>query len=435
MRTLNSYFGMLLFLAAVRPVTCQTATSEINLTVGASTVIDCPADVGRISTSNPEIVDTVAVSKREVLLQAKAYGRATVMIWSRSGDRASYTVTVASDLEPAQRLLRQAFPDEAIQVQGGKDSLSVTGRVTSQATADRAVALLTPLAKAVINNLQVVPPGPEKQVLLRVRFAELNRTAASAFGLGLISTGALNTVGRITTGQFPAPTPDRISATEAKFTITDALNIFAFRPDLDLAAFIRALQSQGVLQVLAEPNLVAANGKEASFLVGGEFPVPVVQGGATSGAVTVQFREFGIRLTFQPDITPVKTVRLHVKPEVSMLDAANGVTLSGFNIPALSTRRMETTIELVEGQSLVIAGLLDDRVVENMSKVPGLASIPVLGSLFKSRQENKTKTELVVVVTPVITDPAEAAKLLPEPAMPKEFLKAPPNRPQPKGGK
>ena len=208
----------------------------------------------------------------------------------------------------------------------------------------------------------------------------------------------------------------------AKFTISDALNIFAFRPDLNLAAFIQALQNQGVLQVLAEPNLVTTNGKEASFLVGGEFPVPVVQGGASVGSVTIIFREFGIRLTFQPVITPVKTIRLHVKPEVSMLDPGNGVTLSGFRIPALTTRRMETNIELGEGQSFVIAGLMDDRATESLSKVPGLSNIPVLGALFKSRQENKTKTELVVIVTPVIADPAETSRQASGPVMPMEFL-------------
>jgi pilus assembly protein CpaC len=423
--------GFLLFLvglgAAVAPAGTQSAAEELSLAVGGSAVIDCPADIARISTSNPEVVDTVAVSRREVLLQAKGYGLATIGVWSKSGERVFYKVTVLYDLEPVRKLLRQTFPDQEIQVQGARDSVSLTGRVSSQAVADRAASLVAPLAKSVVNNLQV-STVTEKQVMLRVKFAELNRTAAASLGVNLVSTGALNTIGRTTTGQFSPPLTDKIPSTDNTFSISDALNIFAFRPDLNLAAFIEALKTQGVLQILAEPNLVTTDGKEASFLVGGEFPVPVVQGGSNSGSVTVMFREFGIRLTFQPQITPHNTIKLHVKPEVSMLDPANGVVVSGFNIPALAMRRMETNIELAEGQSFAIAGLVDDRVTENLSRVPGLSNIPVLGALFKSRQENKTKTELVVLVTPEIADPSEAARLSPEPVMPKEFMKVPETR-------
>lgn len=414
------------------------------MAVGGSEVIDYPDDIARIATSNPEVVDAVAVSKREVLLQAKSHGVATIVIWAKSGRRSFYRATVSYNLEPVQKLLRDTFTGEDIQVQAARDSLSLTGRVSSQSVAERAAALVAPLAKSVVNNLEV-STGAEKQILLRVRFAELDRSVASSFGVNLISTGALNTPARTTTGQFPAPSPQGISppgmdksgvtgttpghagGTTTTFSISDALNVFAFRADLNLGAFIRALQSQGVLQILAEPNLVTTDGKEASFLVGGEFPVPVVQGGAAVGAVTIQFREFGIRLTFLPVVTSHQTIKLHVKPEVSSLDFANGVVLSGFTIPALSTRRMETHIELSEGQSFAIAGLIDDRVSENLSKIPGLAHIPVLGALFKSRSENKTKTELIVLVTPEITSPLEASQAKPIPEMPKDFL--PPSRP------
>jgi pilus assembly protein CpaC len=218
-----------------------------------------------------------------------------------------------------------------------------------------------------------------------------------------------------------------------EWSLTDLLNVFAFRPDLNLGAFIQDLQSQRVLQILAEPNLVTTNGKEASFLVGGEFPVPVLQGGANSGAVTIQFREFGIRLTFNPLITENKTIKMYVKPEVSTIDLANAVTFNGFTIPALSTRRMDTNIELGEGQSFVIGGLLDDRVNDSLSRMPGLASIPVLGALFKSRADNKTKTELIVMVTPEITTPLTATDPKPIPVMPREFL-PPTSPPNPHGG-
>lgn len=412
---------------------------SIQMAVGESRTIDCPAELVRISTSDPAVVDTVAVSRIEVLLQAKGSGRATVGVWMKDGGRQFYHVEVSHDLEPVRKLLRQAFPGEAIEVSGGREAIALTGTVSSTSVAERAAALAASFSKTVVNNLNAPPPASARQVMLRVRFAELNRSAALSLGANLISTGAANVTGRTTTGQFPAPEPGKITsapsilegitgtvpgrtASLSNFTLSDALNIFAFRPDINLAAFIQALRTQGVLQILAEPNLVATEGKEASFLVGGEFPVPVVQGGANVGAVTVSFREFGIRLTFQPEVTPRNTIRLKVKPEVSTIDMANAVTLSGFLIPALATRRVETEIELAEGQSFVIAGLLDDRATENLARIPGLAQIPVLGALFRSRQEKKSKTELVVLVTPSLADTEAAASQQTGPAMPLEFL-------------
>jgi pilus assembly protein CpaC len=185
---------------------------------------------------------------------------------------------------------------------------------------------------------------------------------------------------------------------------------------------IKDLQTKGLLQILAEPNLVTTNGKEASFLVGGEFPVPVVQGGANAGAITIQFREFGIKLNFLPQVTAHHTIKMHVKPEVSTIDLTNAVVFSGFTIPALATRRMETDVELGEGQSFVIAGLLDDRVTENLSQVPGLAQIPILGALFKSRSISRAKTELIVLVTPESIYPLSRTDPKPLPYMPRTFL-------------
>ena len=440
------FFLMIAWAAAGLPARCQTAEREINLTVGASTVIDCPFDMGRIAISTPEVVDAVPVTRRELLLLAKGYGLATVGVWSKNGDRLLFRVTVAHDLGQVRDLLRQTFPDEQIQVQSAQESLSLTGRVSSQAVADRATALLAPLAKSVVNNLQVVPPRPDRQVILRVKFAELNRTAAASFGVHLLSTGAGNTTGRVTTGQFSPPsvtqvypsglkqdgitgvTPGAAGGAVSNFTLSDALNIFAFRPDLNLGTLIQSLRTQGVLQILAEPNLVTTDGKEATFHVGGEFPVPIVQGGANAGAVTIMFHEFGIKLSFLPRVTGQNTIKLHVKPEVSTIDLANGVVMSGFSIPALATRRMETDVELAEGQSFAIAGLIDDRVTENLSKVPGLANIPILGVLFKSRAQNKTKTELVVIVTPSVVDPADTASQPATPAMPLEFYAPEPAR-------
>jgi pilus assembly protein CpaC len=393
---------------------------EMTLTVGSGTVIDCPDGISRLATSAPEIVDAVTASKHEVFFHAKGLGMATLVIWSKNDRRSTYHVTVEPNLEPLRRLLRDSFPDEEIDIRATRDSAALVGHASNQAVADRALALISASAKGAVSNLQIAPAGTENQVLLHVRFAELNRSSVAEFGINLMSLGAGNTLGQVSTGQFPGATPGQISkGGTPSFSLSDILNIFAFRTDLNLGAIIRDLQNRGLLQILAEPNLVASNGKEASFLAGGEFPIPVAQGGSATGAISVQYREFGIRLSFTPQITAQHTVRLHVKPEVSSLDQADGVTLAGFRIPALTTRRVETDLELSEGQSFVIAGLIDDRVVENLAQVPGLVHIPLLGALFKSRSETKSKNELIVIVTPETARPVTGPV---GPAMPKPFL-------------
>lgn len=395
------------------PAAAQGSSEEIRATLGKSLVLDYPEDVSRISTSNPDIVDYVPVSTREILLHAKGVGVATVVVWAKSGQRTFYNIAVEHNLEPLRKLLKETFPNDQIQIQSARESVSLVGVVSNKDVAERAVALLAPVSKTVINNLRIRSAPVDKQIVLKVRFAEVDRNASKAFGVNIISTGAGNAVGRTTTGQFPAPSITNLqsqigaktSGTSSDFTLTDALNIFAFRPDLNIAAFVKLLQSRGVLQILAEPNLVTSNGKEASFLVGGEFPIPIVQGGSSVGAVTVQFREFGIRLNFKPDLTENNTMKMYVKPEVSTIDLSNAITIQGFRIPALSTRRIESNIELAAGQSFVIGGLIDERTTDTFTRMPGLANIPVLGVLFKSKDENKQKTELIVLVTPEIVEP------------------------------
>jgi len=356
----------------------QGGPEEIRLTVGKSIVIDYPSDISRISTSNPDIVDASPVTGREVLVHGKSFGTVTLVVWSKAGQRNFYNITVEQNLEPLRRLLKETFPAEDIHVQSSRDSLSLTGRVGNKDVSDRATALATPFAKTVVNNLQIAEGPAERQILLRVKFAELDRSASNQFAVNLVSTGAANTIGRVTTGGFPAPSPTTLGAggigPNSQFSISNALNIFAFRPDLNLAALIQALEQRNLLQTLDEPTLITSDGKEASFLVGGEFPIPVLQGGANSGAVTIQFREYGVRLTFTPNITGTNNIRLHVKPEVSALDYTNALSFNGFTIPALSSRKMETNIELGEGQSFVIAGLIDKQLTETLSKIPGISS-------------------------------------------------------------
>jgi len=393
----------------------QSGTQELKMTVGKSVVIDYPSDVGRISTSNPDIVDAVPITAREILVNAKANGQSTLVVWSKAGERSFFAVTVDQNLEGLQKLLKDAFPSESIEIVSSRDSAALNGRVSSQAVADRAVALIVPLVKSVVNNLQIANGPVERQIVLHVKFAELNRNRAQQFGINILSTGATGTIGSITTGQFSSGNPSSIGGGSNTFSISDALNIFAFRPDINLATVIKALQSQSALQILAEPNLVTTNGKEASFLAGGEFPVPVLQGGGNAGAVTIQFREYGIRLRFLPVMTGNGTIKMHIQNELSTIDLTNAVVLSGFTIPALSTRRTESDVELGEGQSFAIAGLIDERAQEQLSKIPGLSAIPILGQLFKSKDVRKSKTELVVMVTPEVISPYNPSDVKPQP--------------------
>jgi pilus assembly protein CpaC len=410
------------------PFLAQSA-EDLRITVGKSIVIDYPGDIRQISTSNPDVVDASPVTTREILLSGKGLGSATMVVWSKTDQRMFYNVTVDLNLEPLRRILQDTFPGEKIEVHSSRDSVSLNGLVTNKDIADRAVALSTTFAKTVVNNL-VIGPGPiEKQILLRVKFAELDRSKAEQYGINFLSTGAFGgTIGGLSTQQFGAgntvtATTGSTATASAAVTVTDALNFFAFRPDLNIASFVKALEQNNVLQILAEPNLVTTNGKEANFLVGGEFPVPILQGGSNSGAVTIQFKEFGIRLLFTPVITGNKTIKLALRQEVSTIDFANAVTLQGFLIPALSTRRAETNVELGEGQTFVIAGLMDRRETDAMTKIPVISSIPVLGSLFKSKIENKNNTELIMLVTPEVTEALGPNDPKPQPFFPKDFLK------------
>jgi pilus assembly protein CpaC len=402
------------------PLAAQSA-EDLRLTVGKSVVIDYPSDIRQISTSDPLVVDASPVTTREVLLNGKGLGTATMVVWNKEGQRTFYNISVDVNLDPLRRLLRETFPNESIEARTSKESISLNGTVSTKEVADRAGVLAGTFAKTVVNNLQLGTGGIEKQILLRVKFAELDRSKASEYGVNILGLGALNTVGSVSTGQFGTPRAD-IEEGRIKYSVTDVLNIAAIRPDLNLAAYVKALQSEDILQILAEPNLVTANGKEANFLVGGEFPVPVLQGGANSGAVTIQFREFGIRLWFTPQMTVNNTIKMFVKQEVSALDYANSVQIAGFTVPAISTRRAETNVEMGENQTFVIAGLIDNRETELFRQIPVIGNIPILGSLFKSKKESKSTNELIMMVTPEITEPLGPADPRPAPAFPNQFL-------------
>jgi len=340
-----------------------------------------------------------------------------LIVWGPT-DRTQYDIVVEPGISVLQQQLQQLFPGENIQVGFSDQAIILSGSVSSNAVMLRAgeIALATSPKLKVINMLQLPGGSESQQVMLQVRFAEVNRRALTEAGVNFFTTiaGFKNTLGRTTTQQFAAPDFE-----EDKLVFSDFLNLFFLSTKYDIGAVVKALKSTGHFQSLAEPNLIAYNGQEASFLAGGEIPVPVVQG--ATGTVTIEFKEFGIRLTFTPTIAG-DVIRLKVRPEVSTLDFTNGITLSGFRIPALSTRRAETDVELRDGQSFAIAGLLDNLAQNDKAAIPFLSQIPIIGYLFKSKADRKEQTELMVLITPRLVRPLDPDEVPPLPTTPGLFL-------------
>jgi pilus assembly protein CpaC len=411
------------------------------VTVGKSLIVDTARPIERVSVGLGEVAEATAVGPQEILLNGKAPGQTSLIIWQEGGEKLFFDVTVQpsrytadSRLEALRRQLSRELPGQKIEPAVENDLIFVRGSVKDLTSADRAMSIATAIGKAV-NLLYVDVPEPETQILLKVRFASVDRSHSEQLGMNLFSLGATNTIGSTTTGQFPSlPNPNfqgfstkgnlNTPATIQNYTLTNILNLFFFRPDLDIGATIQALQTKGLLEILAEPNVLAENGKQASFLAGGEFPYPVVQGGTGTGgtAVSIQFRQFGVRLNFLPTILPRGTIRLQVSPEVSSLDYTNGVTLQGFTVPGVSVRNVNTEVELAEGQSFAIGGLLDNRETETLEKVPFIGDVPILGKFFRSKQKTRSNTELIVIVTPQFVRPVAAGQTIPGLKYPVPFL-------------
>jgi pilus assembly protein CpaC len=392
--------------------------TTVSLLVGRSTLVDVGAPIARVSLTSADVADALVTSPSELLVHGKIPGAISMFVWDRAGSVQRYEVAVQRDLARLIEQVKQLLPGEAIDVRGNGRYVVLSGTVSSKDIAEKAVNLASGFVDKrdeVVSVLQVQAAATD-QVLLKVRFAEVSRSALTEFGLSLFTspTGIRNTLGRVTTQQFSAPgftdlqwTKDSsdfgapVTSAEGQFTFSDFLNFFLLSERYDLGLMIRAMQSRGIFQSLAEPNLVAESGKEASFLAGGEFPIPVAQGSGANLAISVVFKEFGIRLNFVPTVSGER-VHLKVRPEVSTLDFGNAVVLQGFRIPALSTRRTETELELRDGQTFAIAGLLNNSMNSTLQKIPGIGDIPILGHLFRSKAAQKNQTELVVMITPQI---------------------------------
>jgi pilus assembly protein CpaC len=407
--------------ASSTPQNAADSFPKVQLIAGRSTVIGTEFDVTRIAITNPEVADAVVVQAREILIDGKKPGTVSLIVWG-SGSRTQYNIIVEQPTTSLEQQLHTLFPGEDVTVGTNDGATILSGHVSSTNVMLRMGEIATAsMPKSQIINLLQVPGGSEsQQVMLQVRFAEVNRRLLTEAGLGMFVTRD-RVLARSTTQQFAAPTFDQ-EAGKDKLVFSDFLNLFFWDRQVGVGGVLRALESTGAFQSLAEPNLIAYNGHEASFLAGGEFPVPVVSG--VAGQVSIIFKEFGIRLNFIPTIAG-DAIRLKVRPEVSTLDFANGISLSGFRIPALTTRRAETVVELKDGQSFAIAGLLDNISQNDGAAVPLMSKLPIVGPLFKSRSKRAEQTELMVLITPRLVRALDPDEVPPLPTTAQPFIRKP----------
>jgi len=410
---------------AAAPTTANDANS-VRILAGRSAIVDVGAPIARVSLTSNDVADAMVTTPSQLLVNGKVPGTISMFVWDRGGSLRRYEVSVGRDLSQLSAQVGELFPSERIEVHNNGKNVVLAGVVSNKDIAEKAVSVAAGYVEKkddVVNLLQV-SPSQGNQVLLRVRFAEVSRQAMTELGLSLAANGYKDGrwYGRSTTQQFAAPQWDE----DGKFVFSDFLNLFLFDSKNQLAGVLKALQTRGLFQSLAEPNLVAESGKEASFLAGGEIPVPVAQGSGTNIGISILWKEFGIRLNFTPEVNQNR-VHLKVKPEVSTLDYTNAVTLDGFRIPALTTRRTETQLELQDGQTFAIAGLMNNQMTSSLQKIPGIGDIPVLGNLFKSKAAKKDQTELVVMITPEILRQSSPGVTPTLPRTPERFLDPLPN--------
>jgi pilus assembly protein CpaC len=419
------------------PEAAAQGAAPLRVMVGKSLLINTTERLRRVSVTDDAVADALVVTPTQILVHGRAAGEVSLLIWDELERSRSFDLRVDVDVSTAAEEEKRVFPDEQITVTPSRSAIVLSGHVSTEDVSKRAGMIAEAYSKNVVNVLTFGPVGAQ-EVLLEVKFAEVDRSAVTQLGINIFMPGQGNTIATSQTGQFGSvqihntatttQTTGNTSTTTQTVTpptttINDFLNLFVARTDINIGAVIKALQQKNLLQILAEPNLIAVNGKEASFLAGGEFPFPVVQPSQGFTAVTISFKEFGVQLKFTPVIMPNGNIHLKVAPSVSALDFANALTISGFTVPALSTRKAETEFELKDGQSFVIAGLIDNRVTDLYNKIPGLGDIPILGNFFRSKSAQRSNSELMVLCTAhriSASDQPPTLPVTPQPYMDKE---------------
>jgi pilus assembly protein CpaC len=372
-------------------------------------VVESDVPFAELSIANPGIADISTLSDKSIYVLGKAPGRTTLTLLSPEGTLISNVeVHVTPDIAEFKERLQQILPGENIEVRTANDGIVLSGQVSSTAKLDRALDLANRYAPDRVSNLMVV--GGTQQVMLKVRFAEMNRSVSKALGGGLTVTGTgTDGSGVISAG---GPLAGAFGGAGVTFGVGD----------LSFQVLLEALETKGMVRTLAEPNLTALSGQEAKFLAGGEYPVPIAQ---ENNTVTVEFKPFGVELNFTPVVVDQDIINLTIDAAVSSLDPANGISINdGFDIAAFKRRETSTTVEMRDGESFAIAGLLQDDFQNNVTQLPWAADIPILGALFRSAEYRRQQSELVIIVTPHLVTPVAGAAL----ALPTDRVRIPTER-------
>ena len=386
-------------------------SDTLHVIVGHSLFLNTKLRLRRVYVADPLVLNSVTLSPNKIIVTAMAPGVSSLVLLDEAGQAQSYFVSSDLDVQGLRSAISEAMHNDQVSVEGSGGRVTLSGKVGSEALAAAAVKLATLYSKDVANSLTVAPEHP-KQVRLKVRILEVDRSKLAQFGINLFNPGGNTSfLASTTTQQYPSTSTLTASTAGSGIIGTlltsNPLNFLLYSSKLNLGATVQDLESKNVLQILAEPTITTVSGQKADFLSGGEFPFPVIQpgGSGTTASVTIQFKPYGVKLEFTPIVNEDGTIRLKVAPEVSALDYTNAVSISGYTIPALSTRKADTEVELRSNQSFAISGLLDQRTTDLYSKTPGIASIPILGALFKSKNVTHSTTELVVIITPTLVDP------------------------------
>ncbi len=378
------------------------AATNLHLIIGHSIFLKSADRLRRVYVSDPTVLQSLTSSPNEVVVTAKAPGVSSLALWDNAGHTVLYTVSADLDVEALRQSMAQALPGEDVRIQSQEGRVYLSGIVLGDDAYKQAAKLAAFYSKDVVNSLFVTQLH-SKQVQLKVRIAEVDRTKLDQYGFNFFSNG--RNTSSVSTGQYSSVSP-LLNGSQSIMAVSNPLNLFLYNSKLNIGMTIADLEAKNILQILAEPTITAMSGHQASFLSGGEFPYPVIQGGAGNFAsVTIMFQPYGVKLQFTPTVNPDGSIQLKVNPEVSALDYTNAVTISGYTVPAISTRRADTEVELKSGESFSISGLLDHRTTVLLSKVPGIGNVPVLGELFKSKNNSHSVEELVVIVTATVVDP------------------------------
>ncbi|HEU4871007.1 MAG TPA: type II and III secretion system protein family protein, partial [Pyrinomonadaceae bacterium] len=362
------------------------------------------------SVSNPDIAEAVLVTPDQVLVNGKAFGQVNFIAWEQTGGQfLMFDVYVRANLSLIDSQVRALFPKDDIRLSQANGSVVISGTVSNATTAAQVQSVIEAANFKVVNML-TSPTANASQVQLEVRVAEVNRNRLRDYGTSFLQNG--QTGGYANSGGGPSTISDSVIGA-ASAVMNPALNVLLFNRSLNTAAMLKLLRTEGAYRELAEPNLIAMNGQQASFLAGGEFPVPVLQnaGSGSSIGITIVWKEYGVRLNFKPTIIDEDHIRLELEPEVSTIDFSNGVRFNGFVVPALRTRRAKTGVELRDGQAFALAGLLDNNETKTLSRIPIVSDIPIIGNLFKSKSFEKKETELMFFVTAHMVKPVNSDEL------------------------